>query len=224
MNKKIDFIICSNKKVFLKECLYYISLLNVPNGYEINVLVNEGAYSMTSGYNEAMKASDASIKIYMHQDVFIVNPDFLNDIVKIFDSDSQVGMIGMVGYENVNDEGVMWREKRTGNISQYGYSNCEKNPISYHFDLEKDLSDVAVLDGLMIITSKDIEWDERFDAWDFYDASQCMRFLKAGYRIVVPTPENPWVIHDDGKYLAVFDYEKYRELFVSEYGDCINGS
>lgn len=216
MKKRIDFIICYNKPVFLDECLYYINMLDVPEGFLVNVLTNEGAHSMASGYNEVMKMSDADIKIYMHQDVFIINPHFLFDIIDIFESDPKIGMIGMVGYKKVNDNAVMWREKRVGDTSYY-----KPWELVFPFDVRKDINDVAIIDGLMMVTSKDIEWDERFDAWDFYDASQSMRFLQNGYRIVVPNQKNTWTIHDDGKYLAVFDYGKYRDLFLNLYDDCI---
>lgn len=222
MNKKIDFIICTNKHVFLEECLYYLSLLHRPEGYEVRVLTNEGATSMTAGYNEAMKSSDASIKVYMHQDVFITNPNFLNEIIRIFESDSLIGMIGMVGYTKVNMAGVMWLEKRIGEVSWYGQNQGDvPGKLHFDFDVNSDLNEVAIIDGLMMITSKDIEWDERFDGWDFYDASQSMRFLQKGYKVVVPSQKDTWVIHDDGKYLAVFDYGKYRDKFITYYEECL---
>ena len=52
---------------------------------------------MCAGYNAAMRDSDAKIKIYMHQDVFIADKDFLLKLLEIFDSDSHIGMVGMVG-------------------------------------------------------------------------------------------------------------------------------
>ena len=36
---------------------------------------------MTSGYNNAMKKTDAKYKVYLHQDVFILNHNFLMDIL-----------------------------------------------------------------------------------------------------------------------------------------------
>ena len=71
-NKKICFIICVNNKQYLSECQYYINNLIVPQGYEIDCITVWDAPSMTSGYNAAMKASDAKYKIYIHQDVFLV--------------------------------------------------------------------------------------------------------------------------------------------------------
>ena len=89
-DKKICFIACVNDNDFFSECLLYISRLVVPDGFEVDVLSIEDAKSMTSGYNEAMNASDAKYKIYLHQDTFITDRFFLCEMVDIFSSDSNL--------------------------------------------------------------------------------------------------------------------------------------
>ena len=106
-NKKIAFIICSNNELLLNECLNYLSLLKVPENYSTDILVIKDAKSMTSGYNEAMEASDAKYKIYMHQDVFILNPNFLVDILEVFAQDRKTAMIGVIGSMIMPASGVM---------------------------------------------------------------------------------------------------------------------
>ena len=69
---KFCFIICTNNELLLGEAVLYIHSLIVPDGYSVELLTVKDAASMTSGYNEAMEASDAKYKIYMHQDVFII--------------------------------------------------------------------------------------------------------------------------------------------------------
>ena len=217
--KKICFIICTNNETLLSECLVYINRLIVPENVEISLLTIENATSMTSGYNEGMHASDADINVYMHQDVFIINRNFLQDILDIFASDEKIGMMGMVGYPHIHESGMMWKEKREGITKMFGvngaYSDVDYQ--AYRYSMADGITDVQVADGLMLVTSKNLEWDENFDAWDFYDATQCMRFLNAGYRVVVPNQRVPWVIHDDGRYLTVWDYNKYRVKFLKEY-------
>lgn len=227
MNKKIAFIICTNDELLLDECIAYLNELVVPEGYDTDLLAISGAASMTSGYNEAMQASDADIKIYMHQDVFIINKYFLCDIVSIFETDEKIGAIGLVGYKNVPKTGAMWYEKRYGCMPMYGTSEAYSGLYieNYRYSLSDGIEDVAVCDGCMIITSKDLPWDEKnFDAWDFYDADQCVNFLLHGYRVVVPVQKYPWFVHDDGKYLTMFNYPKYRKIFMEKYKDLIGKS
>ena len=47
----------------------------------------------------------------MHQDVFILNRNFLADLLAVFEDDPEIGMIGMVGYEKMSGDGS---SKKTG--------------------------------------------------------------------------------------------------------------
>ena len=44
-----------------------------------------------------------------------------------------------------------------------------------------------------------------------------MNFLLHSYRIVVPNQTLPWFIHDDGKFLSMWGYNKYRKIFMEKY-------
>lgn len=210
------FIICVTSELFLQECLLYISNLHVPDGYSVDILTVTDAVSMTSGYNEAMNASNAKYKIYMHQDVFILNEYFLINILKIFDSDKKIGMIGMVGAVNINKEAIMWGSSRVGNI--INKSSIHKPYIFEKFDNPDSLTKVSVIDGFLMVTCIDIPWREDiFDGWHFYDLSQSMEFRKQNYDIVVPEQTHAWCLHDDRVALSLFDYNHYRKLFINEY-------
>ena len=111
-NKKFCFIICTDNPVFLEECVHYLQHLAVPKGYDMDLLTVKDAVSMALGYQEAMEQSDAKYKIYMHQDVFILNRNFLADLLAVFEDDPEIGMIGMVGYEKMSGDGIMWHQKR----------------------------------------------------------------------------------------------------------------
>lgn len=217
-DKKICFIICTNNEMLLNECIEYINRLYVPDGYELDLLTVTEASSMTSGYNEAMRASDAHYKIYMHQDVYIINRYFIYDLLKIFESDDNIGMIGMVGYPEISPFGMMWMEERVGETPMYGSGHYKNHKLSdYRYEIEAGVSEVKVADGLLLATCHDVLWDEEFDGWDFYDATQCARFINEGYKVVVPTQQYPWVVHDDGTYLSLWNYNKYRKMYIKKY-------
>ena len=82
-NHKFCFIICTNNDLLLEEALHYINHLYLPEGYETDLITINEASSMTTAYNEALSATDAKFKIYMHQDVFILNKYILTDLLKI---------------------------------------------------------------------------------------------------------------------------------------------
>ena len=221
-DKKICFILCVNNELFFEECCFYLNRLYVPEGYEVEIKPVVGASSMTSGYNSAMKESDAKYKIYMHQDVFIINRYFLSDMLKVFASCENLGMMGMVGTKQIAKDGVMWHSIRCGNVYGSDIYLPDVGVNEYRYDLYQDGYDsVEAVDGFLIATCEDIFWrEDLFDGWDFYDVSQCFEFLRNGKEIAVPRQVRPWCIHNDG-ILSLWNYETYREILVKEYQDIL---
>lgn len=210
--KKVCFILCSSDRLYTQECLHYIHHLNIPEGYEIEALTVEDAGSMAAGYNEAMRASDAKYKVYLHQDVFIVNHDFIQDIVDIFQKDRKIGMIGMIGSPRLPASAVMWEGERCGAIYVPAYLHDSLSRAAGSVPAE-----VEAIDGLLMITQYDIPWrEDLFDKWDFYDCSQSQEFIRRGYKVVVPAMDEPWCMHDSTISNLAF-YEGERLKFIKEY-------
>lgn len=217
-DKKFCFIICSNNDDYLKECLYYIKKLYIPEGYDIEVLSIVDSNGMASGYNEAMKLSNAKYKIYLHQDVFIIYRYFLDAIIKIFDSDKKIGLIGTVGVVKMPTNGIMWYTKRVGSLYNSKLHSKEQI-LNYRYKLEDGLELVEAIDGLIIITSQDITWrEDLFKDFHYYDISQSIEFKRKGFKVVVPTQKLPWCYHD-GKIMNLKTYNTYRKIGLKEYGE-----
>lgn len=214
-DKKICFIICFNNDLYLNECLMYINYLNVPQGYIIEVLTISDAKSMTSGYNEGMNASDAKYKIYLHQDTFITNRNFISDVINIFKKDVNVGIIGMIGAPILARDGVMWHERRCGDF--YRLDELIESGVDGIEKVKKGIKDVDVVDGLLIATQYDISWREDIlKGWDFYDVSQCLEFKRRGYKVVVPAQNPSWTNHKCGV-PSFWNYNYNREIVLKEY-------
>lgn len=215
---KFCFIICTNDELQLEECLLYISLLHIPDGYQTEIMPIRDAESMTSGYNKGMRATDARYKIYLHQDSFIVETFFLDKLLELFRLDKSIGMIGTLGTQRLSKDGIMWHEDRCGNV--YLLHQHEGSHIR---PLTKDFQEVEALDGLLIATQYDLPWrEDLFQGWHFYDISQCMEFRRAGYKIIVPGQEKNWVIHSCGV-CSLWQYEDNRKLLLKTYPE-IEGS
>ena len=56
--------------------------LRFPDGFEIETVAINNAISLTSGYNQEMKKNDAKYKVYLHQDTYILNTNFLFEVIK----------------------------------------------------------------------------------------------------------------------------------------------
>ena len=211
--KKISFIVCVNNENYVEEQSHYLKKITVPPQYQIEIIEIRDAISMTAGYNEGMNASNAKYKVYMHQDAFIVNPNFIQDILNIF-SDKSIGMIGMVGSPKLPENSIMWNGPRVGKLY---YNSIYEAGESVIGEFEGEYEEVEAIDGFMMITQYDIKWrEDLFKNWDFYDISQSQEFIKAGYKVVVPNQKNPWCIHDDG-FFNLKNYYENRKIFQREY-------
>ncbi len=214
-DKLFCFIMCSNNRWYAEECMHYINRLHVPEGYRIEVLTVEDAASMTAGYNEAMQSSQAKYKVYMHQDTFIINCNFIQDCLNIFGSDPRIGMIGNVGCKKMPVIGVMWETKRCGKLYETHIVATER--CEFEEAVEGTYTAVEAIDGFIMITQYDVPWrEDLFDKWDFYDASQSMEFIRRGYKVVVPHMDEPWCVHDCG-FINLKNYEGERVKYVQEY-------
>ncbi len=216
--KKICFISCVNDHQLYKESLYYINQLEIPEGYEIECICVEDAISMTQGYNKAMKESDAKYKVYLHQDVYIINKSFIRDVLDVFNSDNKVGMLGMAGAKTIPTNGV-WEES-THKYGEVYESHTGKMELLQLNKVESNYEEVKVIDGFIIITQYDIPWREDiFDGWYFYDVSQSIEFASKGYKVVIPEQEEVWCIHDCGIANDGNGFDYYRNIFLDEYSN-----
>lgn len=213
--KLITFIICVNNELYYEECLYYINRLLIPKGYSIDIIAIREADSMCAAYNAGMQSSDAKYKIYMHQDVMIREIHFLEYIIELFKQNENVGMIGMIGGTQMPKTGVTYRAWNVGML------DCRDPDMAYFMAGAKDMPQtdtiVEAIDGLLMATQYDIPWrEDLFTHFDFYDVSQSFEMRKAGYQILVPYQEIPWVIHDSG-FAKLTYYDEERRKCLKEY-------
>lgn len=216
-DRKICFILCCNDEEYQRECEHYIRRMSKPEGFEIEIRPIWGASSMASGYQQAMRQSDAKYKVYLHQDVFLLHRRLLQDMTRIFAGDPRVGILGVVGSKRLPDNGCMWSNRmRVGALRSRVLSVTDD-----FFDIpvtpRRRYTPVQALDGLILMTQYDVAWrEDLFTGWDFYDVSQCMEFARAGWRAAVVYQEEPWALHDNG-FLHLGEYHHYRKVFLQEY-------
>jgi glycosyltransferase involved in cell wall biosynthesis len=214
---KIAFIHCVNDTELYEESIRYIQALSVPAGYEIECIPCYNAPSMTGGYNQALRQSKAKYKVYMHQDVFITNPNFIASILGIFSRNPELGMLGLVGAASVPLNGVWWESTdRYGKVYE-SHSGIMKE-LAFQ-EVSGDYQAVAALDGLILITQYDVPWREDiFTGWHYYDVSQVQEFLRKGFRVGVVNQVEPWVVHDCGIVNVRNQFDEFRKIYLKEYG------
>ncbi len=213
--RKIAFIVCVNNEQYFEECVWYINRLIIPKDYNIDIIEIRDADSMCAAYQAAMLSSNARYKIYLHQDVMIRNIHFLEEIVRLFKDNVQVGMIGMVGGTHMPKTGIAYRAWNVGRV------DCREPDMAYYMvgaeGLKLENTIVEAVDGLLIATQYDVSWrQDLFTHFDFYDVSQSFEMRKAGYKVMVPFQNTPWVIHDSG-FVKLDFYDKECQKCLNEY-------
>jgi glycosyltransferase involved in cell wall biosynthesis len=214
--RKIAFIYCYDDEKLLSESNLAIQSLTIPFGYEKEIIPVENATSMCAGYNIGMHSTDAKYKVYLHQDVFIINKDFINDILEIFENNNKIGLLGVVGGKVIPTNGE-WTEANNKFGKVYDNHTGKMQLISFD-DIVNDYESVKAVDGLIMISQYDIPWREDvFKGWHFYDISQCVEFLKKGYQVAVPKQEEPWCKHNGEITPLKNGYEENRNIFLDYY-------
>jgi 2-polyprenyl-3-methyl-5-hydroxy-6-metoxy-1,4-benzoquinol methylase len=215
-DKKIAFIFCVNDHGLYQESIRYIRSLDVPLGYEIDLVPIEGALSMCSGYNKGMSQSDAKFKVYLHQDVFIVNKNFILDFLSLFKKNPTLGLLGVAGAKQFPSSGIWWESS-----SKFGKvydSTTSIITLSEFEEVQEDFEIVEAVDGLIMVTQYDITWrEDLFTGWHFYDLSQCMEFKAKGYSVGIPRQERPWCVHDCGVVNISNGFDEYKSIFLDTY-------
>lgn len=215
--EKIAFIMAVNEEAMYEEALYYINHLKVPENMEIEVVPIRGAKSAASAYNMGMKQTDAKYKVYMHQDVMIINPYMIYEVVNIF-KNRKIGLIGVAGTKRMPDDGVWWSDKNEIYWKIYQDSVLYRG-FSYSGNFSGEYEVVDAIDGVMMITQYDVLWrEDNFKGWHFYDISQSMEFHKINLEVVVAAQKQVWCLHEQKCNKEYWeDYDRDKEKFLCEY-------
>ncbi|MEK3716556.1 MULTISPECIES: glycosyltransferase [unclassified Paenibacillus] len=214
---KISFIICVNDEGLAQRSELNLKQLIIPDGYEADIQMVRGAVSLTAGYDEAMRQSDAKYKVYIHQDVHILNPHFIADIVRLFTDHPSLGILGVVGAKVLPSSGTWWEAPHKYGKVVESHTGMLK-PMEF-LQPAGDYESVESLDGLMLVTQYDIPWrKDWFDGWHFYDISQCQEFLANGYEVGIPKQHLSWCLHDCGIPNTANGFAEAKQVFLERYG------
>ena len=181
-DKKIAVIVHNASGNFSADFVRALWNLDVPEGYALKVLPVSG--EKYRAYDSAMRESDARYKIYLSENAVILNANLLSDILKIFQSDEKIGVIGMSGAVEISTHGVVLNSaNRCGKINQNDWSG-----------VDADFREVDAVDGWFIATQYDIPWRHDIFSDDYFgETAQCIEFKRRGYKCVVANQIEPWL-------------------------------
>ena len=169
----------------------FIEYLKKSSGFGKNVevieKVNNGEKSLPQVYNEILSESKGDIVVLCHDDIYFDTTGWYYKIEKHFQK-SEYGILGVAGTKKMPESGCWWTDRK----KMYGIVNHEsggkKWESKYSASLSKDIDEVVVLDGVLLVVHKNRikkNFVEDFDGFHFYDIPFCFENFLEGVKIGV---------------------------------------
>lgn len=154
----------------------------------LDIVKVEGSESLGQNYNAGMRQAVYQTKVFIHQDVDLMEIDWLFKLVKIFADYPDVGLVGMVGTTVMPQRGFWW-ESGQEHIRGELYSGKEK--ADWRFMPMIFPTDVQCVDGFFMATNRDIPWDDSLRGFHCYDMDYCRTISSRALRIMA-MPHKAW--------------------------------
>lgn len=177
----ISWIVASHRPDVLAGNL--AATLRLETGDELVVV--EDPPSIAVAYNQGQAKAVNSLRVYVHSDVRILDAQTLRR--RLLDCAS--GNVGMVGLVGSRTPALPWwsgdgcgsvLDGRLGAIDFGAGGPC------------------AYLDGLLLATRQQVDWDESYPGFHWYDHDACQQMLSRGLRNRCLTGGTRLVLHNTG--------------------------
>ena len=220
MEDKITVIFCSKKNG--EENKGFIDHIKETCGCDLNVICvhNPDGISISKIYADMTvnEEIETNIIVYIHDDIEFLRKGWGKEILRLFNENDKYGIIGVAGSAQFDENGAWWNyEKKFGQVLHRWEGKSWLTAFSPLLD--KDLQEVAVIDGLFIAIHKkriSENFSREIESFDFYDIHFCLsNLLKKKCKIGVTT--NIRVAHNSIGKLKDSWY-KNREIINEEFG------
>ena len=188
-NNEVVSVVISTKKIDDDYVKHVEKMFSHPDT-EINIYENDGVNSLTEIYNIGLNDSKNDIVVFMHDDLVIETTNVTPKIVKLFEKNTEYGILGLAGTNNLLSG--MWWQDRTSMYGVVGHEHEGKRHVNYY---SKEMfgetpKQVVIVDGLfMMIHKKRIKhkFNEQFEGFHFYDLPICVDNHLDGVKVGVTT-------------------------------------
>lgn len=238
---RFAFITSVSDENLYTECLRHLEALEIPPGCTVEKIKVTGATSLVEAYNGAMRQSKAKYKIYVHQDVFILNRHLLADLLHLFTTYPRIGLMGVIGSTRLPKSGIwfqdglhcygkVWEYRRGGGLHHllgwWNPRNARRKRLTRYWPVRGEYVSAVGVDGLILMTQYDVPWrTDLYGGFIYYEGPHCLEFIKRGHLVAIPRQEEPWCLHwgneqertpeQDRRYQA--EFHRNMGIFRQEY-------
>lgn len=152
-------------------CNIALSMLSNPDGLPLSQI-----YQDTLDEN----IGDTDIVVFIHDDIEFLREGWAKEIVRLFKENPEYGIIGVAGSADFGKKGAWWNyEKKYGQVLHRHDGKSWLTAFSPL--LNKDLQEVAVIDGLFMAVNKKVAKAKfpQIGYFHFYDIGFCLANLTA---------------------------------------------
>ena len=217
--KRIAVLLHKSRERRYEICMESLRNMNWPDGYEAELFVITQDRPYAVQVNEIMTAADAKYKIYINDDLCLVHPQMIEEMLNLFQDDS-IGMIGILGSTSLPVSGsVMDSPYKSGAV----YIPSEKDLSELRFHETSEAADVRFLLPSLFATQRDVPWDEAYEKQYYAVLAYCRGMEESGVRIVVPHPQEIWCTYQE-KSIAFDANEADRKTYFSRHHPYLDGT
>lgn len=185
---------------------------------EVIEIINNGE-SLTKCYNRGLKQAKYDIVVFCHDDIEIETKQWGHKLIKLFDKNTEYGILGVAGTKHMPQSG-MWWEKRKKMYGRVKHTSEGKTWLSaYSPDIDNNIEEVVVVDGVFFSCHKGRikeSFDETVEGFHFYDVSFAFRNYISGVKVGVIT--NIRINHQSVGQTNE-QWEANRKIFAETYKD-----
>lgn len=185
----LSIVICGRTKN-IKDCFNLNIKETVGIDHEIIFIDNsKNAYTIFEAYNLGIKRSGGDYIVFIHDDVYIHSQGWGFKIINLFESQTDLGLIGVAGAKSKTRMPSVWwncpEEDKVFNLIQ-NFPHKKKEKWFHGFN-GRHFEEVLVIDGVFIGMRKDprFRFDEKMNGFHNYDLNISFEYNKLGYRTII---------------------------------------
>tara|TARA_R110001583_G_scaffold41572_2_gene132140 strand:+ start:1653 stop:2507 length:855 start_codon:yes stop_codon:yes gene_type:complete len=186
----ISIIICSRKKSIDSNLDLNIHK-TIGCDYELIVINNSRSnYSIFEAYNKGIKESKGEFLCFIHDDILIQTKDWGKKIIRIFETDNKIGLIGIAGSKIKTKMPSSWSDcdekYKVINVIQH-FNDANPQKMECGFRENKTIEEVVAIDGVFIAARKikGLIFNTNLKGFHNYDLSISLDFKIKGFRNIV---------------------------------------
>ena len=171
----------------------FLQTQEILKGYklpEMELVFVQGSESIFRNYSEGQAKAKFPIKAYIHQDVNLMEPNWIFKVLSAFADNPEYGLFGFVGTTKLNKRGFWWesgREYIRGEL----FSGKEK--ADWSFCPISSVVQAECVDSYFLVSNRHLNWNEKARGFHACDMEICRTAAAQGFKIGV-IPHKAWHI------------------------------